>query len=246
MKIVVLSGAGLSAESGIETFREKDGLWNNYPVNEVATLEGFTDNPALVHGFYNERRRKLQTVKPNAAHYALAELENSPGIELFHVTQNIDDLCERAGSKKVVHMHGELLKCRCLMCSEVVCRDRDTNTELKCQKCGFTSKWGGLRPHIVWFGEMPMHMDEIEAALKNCDLFAAIGTSGKVYPAAGFVQTAKEFGKKTVLLNKDAVDNNGYFDEVITGKASQIVPKWVKSLITEHRTSNIQHPTSNN
>ena len=128
MKIVVLSGAGLSAESGIETFRDKDGLWENHPVDEVATMDGFTANPMLVHKFYNERRRQLQKVKPNAAHYALAELEGCPEVELFHVTQNIDDLCERAGCENVVHMHGELLKCRCLMCAQVV--DWHNNTDI--------------------------------------------------------------------------------------------------------------------
>ncbi len=229
MKIVVLSGAGLSAESGIQTFREKDGLWENYPVEEVASMEGFTSNPSLVHTFYNERRQQLQTVEPNAAHKALADLEQTPGIELFHVTQNIDDLCERAGCRNVVHMHGELLKCRCLMCGKVIAWNQDTDIETACPECGFISEWGGLRPHIVWFGEMPLRMNEIEAAITDCDLFAAIGTSGKVYPAAGFVSLAKGYGKKTVLLNKDAADNDNLFDEVITGNAGAVVPPWVKS-----------------
>jgi NAD-dependent deacetylase len=230
MKIVVLSGAGLSAESGIETFRDKDGLWENHPVDEVATMDGFTANPILVHKFYNERRRQLQKVKPNAAHYALAELEGCPEVELFHVTQNIDDLCERAGCENVVHMHGELLKCRCLMCAQVVDWHNNTDIDMSCPKCGFTSEWGSLRPHIVWFGEMPMRMKEIETAIEKCDLFVAIGTSGKVYPAAGFVSAAITFDKKTILLNKHEADNNDDFNEIIIGSASQVVPAWVSSL----------------
>ncbi len=233
MNIVVLSGAGLSAESGIETFRDKDGLWANHPVDEVATMDGFTANPTLVHNFYNERRRQLKDVSPNAAHYALAELEKTPGIDLFHVTQNIDDLCERAGEKNVVHMHGELLKCRCLMCSTVVKWNGDTNIDLECPSCGFTSEWGSLRPHIVWFGEIPMRMQEIEDALRSCDLFAAIGTSGQVYPAAGFVNIANSCGKQTVLLNKEVTGQN-YFEEVIQGNAGTIVPAWVDKLKKGH------------
>lgn len=158
MKIIVLSGAGLSAESGIETFRAEDGLWANHSVEAVATIEGFNADPILVHKFYNERRRQLKEVEPNAAHYALSKLEKTPGIELFHVTQNIDDLCERAGVKKLVHMHGELLKCRCLMCDEVIEWESDVSIHTPCPECGFKSEWGGIRPHIVWFGEMPMQI----------------------------------------------------------------------------------------
>lgn len=231
MKIVVLSGAGLSAESGIETFRAKDGLWANHSVDDVATVKGFTDNPGLVHNFYNERRRQLKEVKPNAAHYALAELENMPGIELVHVTQNIDDLCERAGETKLIHMHGELLKCRCLMCSEVIDWEDDVSIHIPCPKCGFKSEWGALRPHIVWFGEMPMHMHEIEHALNGCELFVAIGTSGKVYPAADFVRIAGNVEAKTLLLNKDPAENSYLFNDSIIGNAAEIVPRWVKSFM---------------
>ncbi|MDD5597932.1 MAG: NAD-dependent deacylase [Victivallaceae bacterium] len=230
MKIVVLSGAGLSAESGIETFRAKDGLWANHSVDAVATVEGFNADPALVHKFYNERRMQLKEVEPNAAHYALAKLEKTPGIDLFHVTQNIDDLCERAGAKELIHMHGELLKCRCIACAEVMDWRRDTNIHTTCPECGFKSEWGGIRPHIVWFGEMPMRMNEIEKALQSCDLFVAIGTSGKVYPAARFVQIAKDAKAKTLLLNKDPAENSYLFDNSIIGNATEIVPKWVKSL----------------
>ena len=230
MRIVVLSGAGLSAESGIETFRAADGLWENHSVDAVATREGFTADPKLVHKFYNDRRRQLKEVKPNAAHYALAKLETMPGIELFHVTQNIDDLCERAGATNLVHMHGELLKCRCLRCAKIIQWERDVSIRIACPECGFKSEWGGIRPHIVWFGEMPLYMKEIEDALSNCDLFVAVGTSGLVYPAANFVQMVKSAKAKTLLLNKDPAANNRLFDDVIVGKASEVVPQWVESL----------------
>ena len=228
--IVILSGAGLSADSGIQTFRAKDGLWENHPVDEVATPEGFHADPRLVHRFYNERRRQLATVEPNAAHHALAELERSPAVKLLHVTQNVDNLCERAGSNGILHMHGELTKCRCLMGCGNFEWDGDTSVNTACPGCGFTSEWGGIRPHIVWFGEMPLEMDTIEIALKACDLFVAVGTSGKVYPAAGFVALAKRAGAKTLLLNKDQPDNRHGFDSAITGNASDVVPAWVESI----------------
>jgi len=231
MKIVVLSGAGLSAESGIETFRDEDGLWENHSVSDVATLEGFTANPTLVHKFYNDRRNQLKEVEPNAAHYALAKLQNMPDIELIHVTQNIDDLCERAGEQNVIHMHGELLKCRCLMCSEVFDWDRDASIHIPCPKCGLKTEWGAIRPHVVWFGETPLYMKEIEKALQSCDLFVAIGTSGKVIPAARFVQIAKDANAKTLLLNKDPAENSHLFDDSIIGNAAEIVPQWVESLV---------------
>ncbi|MCK5844822.1 MAG: NAD-dependent deacylase [Victivallales bacterium] len=227
MNIVVLSGAGLSAESGIETFRGNGGLWDGNSVDDVATLNGFTDAPAFVHEFYNMQRRRLKDVNPNAAHFALAELEKSPGVEFTHVTQNIDDLCERAGAENMIHMHGELLKCRCLRCSKIILWDGDTSIRTICPECGSKSEWGGLRPHIVWFGEVPLHMKEIDAALKKCDLFVAVGTSGKVHPAAGFVRTVKESGARTFLLNKDSADNDAIFDETILGAATEIVPRWV-------------------
>ena len=151
MKIVVLSGAGLSAESGIETFRDQGGLWENHSVDDVATLDGFTKNPAFVHNFYNQRRKELMIAEPNVAHFALVELEKVQGIELFHVTQNIDDLCERGGSSEIIHMHGELLKSRCLLCAEIFeCYD-DIGIYSTCPKCGFKSEWGAVRPHIDCF-----------------------------------------------------------------------------------------------
>jgi len=231
MKIVVLSGAGLSAESGIATFRDQDGLWENHSVDDVATLAGFTEDPALVYSFYNQRRRELQTVEPNAAHIALAKLEKERGADFLHVTQNIDDLCERAGANKVLHMHGELTKCRCLFCAEVVTWTCDADIDSVCPKCGFKSEWGAMRPHVVWFGEMPMRMKEIENALRCCDLFVAIGTSGKVYPAAGFVQIAKEANAKTLLLNKEPPLGENLFDKTIVGNATEIVPEWVGEFI---------------
>ncbi len=231
MKIVILSGAGLSAESGIETFRSDTGLWANHDVNKVASLKGFRNNPTLVHDFYNDRRAQLQNVEPNAAHFALAKLEKVDGLEVLHVTQNVDNLCERAGSKNLIHMHGELLKARCQMCGEVFDGDGETSVSESCPECGFTSKWGGLRPHIVWFGEMPFKMNEIEKAISNCDIFVAIGTSGKVYPAAGLVKIAKSYGAKTILINRDEPDNLLDFDQIIQGKASIEVPKWVGQLL---------------
>ncbi len=230
MNIFILSGAGLSAESGLATFRGKDGLWMGQPVNDVASLEGFRNDSFSAHIFYNERRWDVLNVVPNAAHYALAELENMPGVELFHVTQNIDDLCERAGAKHTVHMHGEILKCRCLMCAKIFEWLDGTSNVTPCPVCGFTSEWGGIRPHVVWFGEMPFYMDRIERQLKACDLFVAIGTSGKVYPAARFVKKAKREGVKTLLINKEAPDNHSLFDCMRTGPASQLVPEWVAEL----------------
>lgn len=229
MKLVILSGAGLSAESGIQTFRDADGLWNDHSVDEVATLVGFTENPEMVHAFYNQRRREAGKAKPNAAHLALASLDTLSGAEVLHVTQNIDDLCEQAGSCNVLHMHGELMKCRCLSCGEISACNYDLDVDDYCESCGFTSEWGALRPHIVWFNEVPMHLQIIEQALNQCDLFVAIGTSGNVYPAAGFAQRAQAAGAKTVLLNKEAPVNAAMFDEIILGNASEIVPGWVET-----------------
>jgi len=183
MKIVILTGAGISAESGISTFRDAGGLWENHPIEEVATPEGFARNPALVHRFYNLRRLALKTVEPNAAHIALAKLETEltvKGGQLTLVTQNVDNLHERGGSKSVIHMHGELTSIRCTACGARQKYEGETSTEMPCPNCNTPA----LRPDIVWFGEMPFFMHGIEAALEGCDLFVSIGTSGAVYPAA--------------------------------------------------------------
>jgi NAD-dependent deacetylase len=226
--VVVLTGAGISAESGIRTFRAADGLWEEHAVEDVATPEGFVKNPALVYRFYNERRRKLLSseVTPNPAHLALARFEqNFPG-EFLLVTQNIDNLHERAGSRNLIHMHGELLKMRCVNTNLVFDISEDFDFETECRCC--RSK-GNLRPHVVWFGEMPFAMREIFAAVENCDLFIAIGTSGNVYPASGFYQLAKQHDAHTVELN---LENTGsWFDEHVLGNASDVVPTYLQRIL---------------
>ena len=227
-KIVILTGAGISAESGIATFRDSGGLWSNYRVDEVATPEGFARNPALVQSFYNHRRGELAKVSPNAAHIALAELEKSYKGTVTVVTQNVDNLHERAGTVNLIHMHGELTKMRCGKCGDVIVTEEEFSTESVCSKCGST---GAMRPHIVWFGEIPMMMDEIAALLAKCDLFISIGTSGAVYPAAGFVRIARETGAHTVELNLEKSQGASLFVEKIYGKATEIVPEYTKKLL---------------
>lgn len=233
MDIVILSGAGLSAPSGIATFRSETGLWENHPVEMVATPQGFILNPALVHSFYNDRRREILDAEPNKAHFALAKLEQAENMDVVHITQNIDNLCERAGCSKMVHMHGEILKGRCTACCDIVMVAGDLTTETKCPSCGFSGPTGGLRPDIVWFGENPIGLPLIETVLEKCNLMIVIGTSGAVAPAAFFALEAKNNGAKTVLLNKDEPDNVHVFDEVILGDAEDIVPAYVNKLI-EH------------
>lgn len=224
MNIVILTGAGISAESGIKTFRDANGLWENHAIEDVATPEAYQRNPALVQQFYNARRAQLldPRVQPNAAHHALVKLEqNWPG-DFLLVTQNVDDLHSRAGSKKLVHMHGELLKARCIKTGAVQdCRE-DLNVEC------------GLRPHIVWFGEIPFELDRIFSALGECDLFLSIGTSGQVYPAAGFVSAAKSNGRarvQAIEVNPDASANHSLFDRAIRATATSGVPSLVDELL---------------
>ncbi len=218
MRVVVLTGSGVSAESGVATFRDRDGIWSKYDYREVATPEGFAADPALVHGFYNARRRALQTVAPNAAHAALAKLEEELAARagvLTLITQNVDDLHERAGSKNLLHMHGELGKARCGACGDIyLCKD-DLGVSSKCAACG---QVGAMRPHVVWFGEMPMFMDEIADAVTAADLFVSIGTSGSVYPAAGFPRLAKENGAGLVILNRDPTDLDRFADLVLNAE----------------------------
>lgn len=226
--IVVLTGAGISAESGIKTFRAADGLWENHPIEEVATPEGFKRNPPLVYEFYNQRRRHLLSddVKPNPAHSALAKFEYEFEGSFLLVTQNVDNLHERAGSENLLHMHGELLKMHCLSSSITFDTREDLTIDTHCRCCRSP---GNLRPHIVWFGEMPLHMNQINQALAGCDLFIAIGTSGNVYPASGFYQTAKVGNAHTVELNLEATGSG--FDTHICGNASQIVPAFFQQLL---------------
>jgi len=229
--IVILTGAGISKESGLATFRDADGIWAKVRVEDVATPEAFRANPVRVHDFYNARRRQLQEadVAPNAAHRALARLEREwPGPVLL-VTQNIDDLHERAGSETLVHMHGELLRGRCGRCGTVSAWRDDMSLSSACPSCGATSL---MRPHVVWFGEMPLEMDRIYAALDDCALFLSIGTSGNVYPAAGFVQHVKFEGSgHAVELNLEPSAGSTLFDETIHGPATEVVPAYVDSLL---------------
>ena len=231
-KIVVLTGAGVSAESGIKTFRDKDGLWENYRLEDVATLAGYNRDPTMVLDFYNKRRRDLcaEQIKPNAAHIALAELEEKFAGEFLLVTQNIDNLHEQAGSKNVIHMHGELLKSRCPNSNQITpCFDDISSNDL-CHCCQYPSP---LRPHIVWFGEMPLGLDIIYHHLSQADLFIAIGTSGTVYPAAGFVEEAKSIGAFSIELNLQVSDIHSHFDQFIQGKATALVPDLVDMLLIQ-------------
>lgn len=228
--IVVLTGAGISAESGVSTFRDPDGVWARHRIEEVARPEAFRRNPALVHAFYNERRRLLQDARiaPNEAHRALAGLQRARPGEVVIVTQNVDDLHERAGADPI-HMHGELLKARCERCDRVCGWTGDMDTSTACPSCGRT---GSMRPHVVWFGEEPLEMDRIGAALGQCGLFAAIGTSGQVYPAAGFVQTARwQAGARTVEINLEGTDISDAFDESRQGPATRLVPAFVEEIL---------------
>lgn len=231
--IVILTGAGVSAESGIQTFRASDGLWHDHHIEDVATPEGFAANPELVQTFYNERRRQLKDVEtqPNPAHLALARLEAEWKGDLLLVTQNVDNLHERAGSKNLIHMHGQLDQIRCTESGAVYRWEDDIEKDHACSCC---EKEGTLRPNIVWFGEMPFLMDTINEALIRCDLFISIGTSGKVYPAAGYVEVAKHIGARTVELNLDPTDSSSVFDLSVSGKAGETLPGFVdKLLITE-------------
>ncbi len=230
MRVVILTGAGISAESGIRTFRAADGLWEDHRIEDVASPQGFARDPETVYRFYNDRRRQLVSpeIQPNAAHFALAALEEKLGDDLTLVTQNIDDLHKRAGSKRVLPMHGELRKARCFTCLGLADWDDDFDDATVCPVC---SKAGGLRPHVVWFGEMPLYMDDIYAALMQCEVFAAIGTSGNVYPAAGFVEVAWQAGARTAELNLEPSQVASAFGEQFYGKATEIVPQWVSDIL---------------
>jgi NAD-dependent deacetylase len=232
LRIVVLTGAGISAESGIRTFRAADGLWEEHRIEDVASPEGFARDPELVLRFYNQRRRQLHdpAIKPNAAHQAIAQLEEAFGERFLLVTQNVDNLHERADSKRVVHMHGELFKARCLRSGRVVEWRGDLMPEDRCTCCASPVP---LRPHIVWFGEMPLEMERIYRALAEADLFLSIGTSGHVYPAAGFVEEARRHGAKTVELNLEPSQNCTLFDETIHAAATKAVPVYVEKLMAK-------------
>jgi len=229
--IVILTGAGISRESGLDTFRCAGGIWSQVNLEDVATPEAFARNPKMVQDFYNARRRQLVKDKPqpNPAHLALAKLERDwPGRVLI-VTQNIDNLHEEAGSKNIIHMHGELMKIRCNHCNNLHHWEEDLFVTTPCPDC---DEIGGLRPHVVWFGEIPLQMDEIYEALEDADLFLSIGTSGNVYPAAGFVQAVSQFGDcHSVELNLDPSNGATQFKETIYGPASVVVPAYVNQLL---------------
>ena len=225
--IVILTGAGISAESGLRTFRADDGLWEDHRVEDVASPQGFRRDPELVQRFYDARRENVMAAEPNAAHRALAKLDREWDRELLIVTQNIDDLHERGGAQRVLHMHGQALSAWCLVCDA---RHRWTGTlldEPPCPACGSAA----LRPDIVWFGEMPYEMERIFAALARADLFVSIGTSGAVYPAAGFVQQARSAGARTLELNLERSQGSQWFDESRLGAASELVPVWVEEVL---------------
>ena len=227
--IVVLTGAGISAESGLGTFRDKDGIWTKVSLEDVATPEGFARNPAMVHDFYNARRQNLQNAEPNTAHQALARLEAEHDGEVLIVTQNVDDLHEKGGSNNVIHMHGELLKIRCDNCGDVRIWLDDLGLETPCPACSTPNY---LRPHVVWFGEMPFDMGRIDAALDACDLFLSIGTSGNVYPAAGYVARIRGMARaRSIELNLEPSEGSALFDECIHGPATEIVPAWVDQIL---------------
>jgi NAD-dependent deacetylase len=227
-QIVVLTGAGISAESGVATFRDKGGIWSKVDVRDVATPEGFARNPERVHEFYNTRRRDHAQVAPNAAHAALARLETALPGRVTIVTQNIDALHEQAGSTALIHMHGELLKSLCARCGARHPCTTDLSSALECHACG---RAGGLRPDVVWFGEMPYHMDRISDLLSRCDLFISIGTSGNVYPAAGFVAEASAAGAVTLELNLEPSEGASHFDVACQGRATDLVPTFVEAII---------------
>ncbi|UIP06822.1 NAD-dependent deacylase [Erythrobacter sp. SDW2] len=227
--IVILTGAGISAESGIDTFRSAGGLWEQHRVENVATPEGFARDPALVLGFYDMRREALGKVVPNAAHDALARLdaEWKQG-DLLIVTQNVDDLHERAGARRVLHMHGELKSALCRSCEMRSPWDAPMSNRPPCPVCQAPM----LRPDVVWFGEMPYQMDRIYRALREADLFVSIGTSGAVYPAAGFVRDAREMGVRTLELNLERSEGSHWFDESRQGRAGELVPAWVEEILS--------------
>lgn len=229
--IVVLTGAGISAESGIRTFRDTGGLWEDHSIEQVATPEGYAADPELVLGFYNARRAQLGSVEPNPAHVALARLEaglRDQGGYLTIVTQNVDDLHERGGAENVIHMHGELLSHWCRACDHKFFSASEFYQSSVCPAC---EEPGYIRPDIVWFGEMPYFMDTIELAVTNCDLFVSIGTSGAVYPAAGYVQMARSMGKQCLEINLEPSEGSSFFHDTRLGKAGDLVPAWVDEIL---------------
>lgn len=227
--IVILTGAGISAESGLATFRSANGLWNNHRVEDVATIEGFERNPQLVHEFYNELKTEINQAKPNAAHLAITRLQSEyPQAEISIITQNVDTLHEKAGNINIHHIHGQINQAVCLNCGQVMETWGDVETETTCPNCQVS---GMMKPNIVFFGENLLAMDKVEQLLSRCDLFLSVGTSGVVYPAAAFVQIVKQHGAETWEFTLEPTSNNYYFDHHIYGPAGQTIPPFVDSLI---------------
>lgn len=226
--IFILTGAGISAESGLATFRSSNGLWNNHRVEDVASIEGFERNPSLVHEFYNNLKIEIQNVNPNAAHRAITELQQKYSAEVNVITQNVDTLHEKAGNRNVYHIHGQINQAVCLNCGNVVETWGKIDTHTECPQCNVSSI---MKPNIVFFGENLLCMDKVETLLRKCDLFISIGTSGMVFPAAGFVQTAKYYGAETMEFTLDTTANNYLFDKHIYGKAGETFPKFVDELL---------------
>lgn len=226
--IVILTGAGISAESGLATFRSADGLWNNHRVEDVATIEAYFRNPDYVHQFYNEMRPELFAAKPNAAHLAITKLQKEYPANTSVITQNVDTLHEKAGNKNIYHIHGQINQIVCLNCGHVFETWGDVSSEDKCEQCGVA---GMLKPNIVFFGENLLYMDTVDRLLSSCDLFVSVGTSGVVYPAAGFVQIAKFAGADTIEFNLETTSNNYMFDRHVTGPAGTTLPQFVDELL---------------
>lgn len=226
--IVILTGAGISAESGLATFRASNGLWNNHPVEDVATIEAFERNPAYVHEFYNELKKELVKAKPNAAHLAITKLQNEYPAQISVVTQNVDTLHEKAGNQNIYHIHGQINQAVCLNCGHILETFGDVDTETVCPYCNIA---GMMKPNIVFFGENLLCMDTVDRLLANCDLFLSIGTSGVVFPAASFVQIAKYNNARTLEFNLEPTSNNYYFDKHIYGKAGTTLPAFVDELL---------------
>lgn len=227
-KIAVLTGAGISAESGLATFRSSNGLWNNHKVEDVASIEGFERNPALVHDFYNDLKLEIQKAKPNAAHLAITRLQREYPAEVNVITQNVDTLHEKAGCKNVYHIHGQINQAVCLNCGHILETWGDVDTQTVCPYCNIA---GMMKPNIVFFGENLLCMDKVDTILRTCDLFVSVGTSGVVYPAAGFVQIAKYYGADTIEFTLDMTANNYLFDRHVYGKAGETLPSYVEELI---------------
>ncbi len=226
--IVVLTGAGISAESGLATFRSSNGLWNNHRVEDVATIEAFQRNPEFVHDFYNQMKPELLAAKPNPAHLALTKLQDNYPTPVSIITQNVDTLHEKAKSRNINHIHGQINQAVCLNCGHVLETWNDVTTETVCPQCSVA---GMMKPNIVFFGENLLYMDKVERILASCDLFISVGTSGVVFPAAAFVQTAKLYGAETYEFNLEKTSNNFYFDHHIFGKAGETLPPFIDELL---------------